>query len=90
MPHFTDPPVAYFADWLLPSHWASALINDDWTGYDQEEIDQIETVLHRSGLSTHRCVDVADDSSFMQRPSYWPESYGLLAGDYATFTFDIS
>ena len=80
-------PAVHFAVWQLPSHWASALINDDWTGYEDDEITQIEDVLFRSGLSKLACTDCADDSSFMKCPSYWPDSYGLLDGDYSTFTF---
>ena len=82
-------PAVHFEDWLLPSDWAMALINDDWTGYDIDEIRQIEDVLFRSGLSKYRCVDVANDSSFRQCPSYWPASYGLLAGNYSTYAFQL-
>ena len=89
MQAFTVPTAVHFDDWRLPSHWACALINDDWTGYDQDEIDQIEDVLFRSGLSKYRCLDVADDASFQPCPSYWPASYELLAGDYSTFTFQL-
>ena len=78
----------HFDDWLLPSHWASALINDDWSGYEQHEIDQIENVLFDSGLSKYHCVDVIDEG-FMSCPSYWPASYELLADNYATFTFQL-
>jgi hypothetical protein len=88
MSHFTDRTV-HFDDWRLPSHWASALINDDWTGYDQDETAQIEDVLFRSGLSKYPCLNVEDDSSFQECPSYWPASYELLAGNYSTFTFQL-
>ncbi len=73
----------------LASHWASALINDDWTGYDDDEIAQIRKLLQWSGLNKYFCSDVADDSSFQQCPSYWYPSYGLLAGEYSTFTFTL-
>jgi hypothetical protein len=76
-------------DWRLPTHWASALINDDWTGYDDDEIKQIRDVLFYTGLNKYFCVNVADDSSFQQRPSYLVADYGLLAGDYSTFTFQL-
>jgi hypothetical protein len=76
-------------DWRLPTHWASALINDDWTGYDDDEIKQIKDILFYTGLSKYFCVDVADDSSFQQRPSYLSADYVLLAGDYSTFTFQL-
>ena len=73
----------------LPSHWASALVNDDWSGYDDEEIAQIRELLQFSGLDKYFCSNVADDSSFQQCPSYWSPSYGLLADDYSTFTFTL-
>ena len=78
-----------FEDYRLPSHWASALINDDWTGYDEDEIDTIQELLQGSGLTAYFCCDVADDESFQQCPSYWSPSYGLLAGNYSTFTFQL-
>ena len=73
----------------LPSHWASALANDDWSGYDDEEITQIRELLQFSGLDKYFCSNVADDSSFQQCPSYWSPSYGLLPDDYSTFTFTL-
>ena len=76
-------------DYKLPSHWASALINDDWTGYEDYEIYMIEDLLKGHDLDKYFCLDVADDSEFMQRPSYIHSSYGLLAGDYSTFTFQL-
>jgi len=76
-------------DFRLPSHWASALINDDWTGYEDDEVDEIKDFLSMSGLAQYFCIDVADDASFQQCPSYWSSSYGLLAGSYSTFTFQI-
>ena len=73
----------------LPSHWASALINDDWTGYDEDEIKTIQDLLHFSDLDKYFCIDVADDESFQQVPSYWSSSYGLMNGNYSTFTFQL-
>ena len=73
----------------LPSHWAPALINDDWTGYDDDEIKTIQDLLHFSDLGKYFCIDVADDESFQQVPSYWSPSYGLMAGNYSTFTFQL-
>ena len=67
----------------LPSHWASALVNDDWTGYDAAEIEDIQMFLINE-LDGLRCLDVSDDSSYQLAPSYYP---WLLAGNYSTFTF---
>ena len=82
-------PTAHFYEWRLPAHWAGALINDDWTGYDQQESDQIQNVLYHCGLDAKPCVDVSDESEFELPPSYMPSSYGLFAGAYATFTFQL-
>jgi len=78
-----------FQEVSLPSSWASALINDDWTGYKDDEIRIIKELLRFSGLQSYFCVDVADDSTFQQVPSYWGPSYELLAGNYSTFTFQL-
>ena len=80
---------AIFEEVQLPSHWASALINDDWSGYEDEEITQIRDLLQLSDLEKYFCAGVKDDSSFQQRPSYWSASYGLLDGDYSTYVFQL-
>ena len=67
----------------LPAHWASVLINDDWTGLDEQECEGLQSFIANE-LHGLQCVDVADDVSFQSAPSYYP---WLLAGDYATFTF---
>jgi hypothetical protein len=38
-----------FDVWTLPAHWASAFINDDLTGLEDEEIEQFNTVAHEMG-----------------------------------------
>ena len=76
-------------DYELPSYWASALINDDWTGYDDDEAQHIIDVLGWLGLRSYFCLDVADDHGFRRSPSYYPASYGLLDGDYSTFMFQL-
>ena len=73
-------------EYLLPSYWASALINDDWSGLEDDEIAQIHDVMGWLGLKSCLCT-VADDHGFRRCPSYYPASYGLLDGDYSTFTF---
>ena len=76
-------------EYELPSHWASALINDDWTGYEDDEIEHIHDVLGWLGLKSYFCHSMYEDHGFMKAPSYYPASYGLLAGDYSTFTFQL-
>ena len=77
-------------DYRLPSHWASALINADLSGMEDDEIKQMNETLEGLGLWRHKCLDVADDESFQQCPSYIHSSYGLLAGSYSTYTFVVS
>ena len=67
----------------LPSHWASALINGDWSSYSEEECEGLQSFIANE-LNGLDCIDVADDASFQQAPSYYR---WLLAGDYSTFTF---
>ena len=67
----------------LPSHWAPVLINDDWTGLEEQECETLQSFIANELCGLH-CVDVADDSSFQLAPSYYS---WLLAGDYSTFTF---
>ena len=69
---------AKLEDYRLPSYWASALINDDWSGLDEDEIKTIQDFLFSSDLHKYFCIDIADDSSFQQCPSYIHSSYGLL------------
>ena len=67
----------------LPSHWASALINGDWSGYSEEESEGLLSFIANE-LNGLNCVDVKNDSSYQLPPSYYP---WLLAGDYSTFVF---
>ena len=67
----------------LPSHWAPALINGDWTGYSEEEEEYLQGFIANE-LAGLICVDVADDSSFQQAPSYYTR---MKAGNFSTFTF---
>ncbi|NDV80783.1 hypothetical protein [Bacteroides sp. 51] len=32
-------------EYLLPAHWASALINDDYSGYSDEDVNEIRQFL---------------------------------------------
>lgn len=80
---------AIFEEVQLPTYWASALINDDWSGYEEDEIGQIQDLLQLSDLKKYFCVDVKDDSGFQRCPSYWSASFGLLDGDYSTYVFQL-
>ena len=75
----------------LPQYWAPALINGDFTGYDDDELEQIEEFT-KSMVDEHgscRCVDYDDESADFSR---WHDAiaYGVLACDVMTYTFDIT
>lgn len=64
--------------YTLPQHWAPALINDDWTGIEDEEhltiLDFIKEEL--SGLAV---VDVSEETNFIKYHDAY--NYGVLASD---------
>ena len=63
----------------LPACWASALINNDFTGLEDEEIKALEAALERiaPGLVVDVCRD--DDTGDSMEP-YFSWSYGLHGG----------
>jgi len=69
----------------LPVYWASSLINGDDTGDSDAETAVINEWL--ADHPHHSCVDVADDATFMR--GHDACSYGVLACDAATFTFQV-
>lgn len=66
---------------LLPAHWASALINGDYTGTDDTEDEVIDEITRLFGA----CVDASDCPEFCR--FHDASSHGVLAGDCLTFTF---
>ena len=69
--------------YTLPTHWASALINGDWSGLNELDEEALTRVMFNEGLPD--CVDVLDDSSF--RKYHDAQPYGVLACDCSTFIF---
>jgi hypothetical protein len=72
---------------MLPTHWASPLVNGDETGLEDEDQAQLDAFVNdmvRTYGSCH-CVDVSEDTEFMR----WHDAaqYGVLACDVAEFTF---
>jgi len=49
-------------EWLLPSHWACALINDDRTGLDDDEEKELEAFLEREKPGW--CSGVGEETGF--------------------------
>lgn len=77
--------------YILPTHWAVALINDDTGGLDdddQKALDRfMDDMIARHGQC--HCIDVADnDGNFMMYHD--ARAYGVLACDVSEYTFDIT
>lgn len=74
----------------LPTHWASALINGDLSGYESDDLEAIREftgdMVHQYG-SCH-CIDVGEDVNFIRHHD--ASVYGVLACDCSTYTFDIT
>lgn len=83
-----------YITYILPKHWASALMNDDESGYlgaELYEIEQFRDLLtERHGKAF--CIDVAADGSdgdhgFMQYHDAY--SIGVLACDCTEYMFEV-
>ena len=74
----------------LPTFWASALINGDVSGMEEDDIRIMDEFLKGFDLFDKECLGVADDSEFMLRPFYIHSSYELFDGEYSTFTFEAN
>lgn len=72
----------------LPEHWASALINGDESGLEDEDaaaLGRWESATR--GADSFFCVDVSDSGGGDFRRYHDAEPFGVLACDVATFTF---
>lgn len=67
----------------LYSYWASALINNDWSGLTDVEADELRAALIELGISLGSFVDVSNDSFFGT-----PDCSGLK-GDIVTYTYRV-
>ena len=66
----------------LPIYWASYLVNNDASGLEDGEEDQVQETLEYLELDKWICVDVKDDISFE-----YPFLPDLLGGYYCTYVF---
>lgn len=66
------------AVYILPSWWASYLINSDASGLEDSEIAEIDNSCEGLGP----CVGVSEESYFS-----WHNDANTLGGDVAEFTF---
>jgi hypothetical protein len=75
--------------YTLPAYWASALINGDESGLEQEEQDTlgafIEYMLQEHGAC--HCVDCTEEPVFSKYHEARP--FGVLACDCLDYTFHV-
>ena len=67
----------------LPAHWASALVNGDYSGLKEQDEEQLMRVIAGEGLPDP--IDCSDEPEFMKYHDAQP--YGVLACHCLTFTF---
>jgi hypothetical protein len=71
--------------YTLPAHWASALINGDFTGLEDDDERQLMAVM--TGEDLPGPVSCSGDPEFMTYHDARP--YGVLACDCLTYDFLI-
>lgn len=76
--------------YILPNFWASALMNDDTSGFDDEEQEQFEDFCKDMDkyYATWHCVDITEDVGFKRWHDAAP--YGVLGCDTSTFVFHVT
>jgi len=74
----------------LPAHWASALINGDDSGLEEEDLIALEKFERYMALVYKQCwcVDVGEETWFSNYHD--ATKFGVLPCDVALFTFDIT
>jgi len=74
----------------LPVYWASALINGDESGLEEDDLKALRD-FERYMITVHGkcwCLDVEEDSWFSSHHD--ATRYGILACDVALYTFDTT
>ena len=78
------------ATYTLPAHWATALINDDTTGFEYEDEKPFQEfcayMLKEHGNNWP--LDCSEDAQFMTHHD--ARRFGVLACDVLDFTFDVT
>ena len=69
--------------YTLPSHWASALINDDQTGLEVDDIVQLNQFMRGEGLGAP--LDISEEGNFCV--FHDARGYGVLPCDCSDYTF---
>jgi hypothetical protein len=76
-PMKTTEPKHIIHEVKLPIYWASALINDDWSGLDDRDEQDLKDWLESNSLGW--CSGVSEDYEFSQ--------FRGMGCDVATYTF---
>lgn len=71
--------------YTLPAHWASALINDDRTGLEDDDERQLDALMAGEGLPAP--LSCSDESFFCTYHDARP--YGVLACDCLEYVFAV-
>lgn len=69
----------------LPSYWASALVNGDESGLEDEEQEQLDAWTKDN--PNLYCIDVSEETFFSKYHD--AADYGVLPCDCANFTFQV-
>ena len=69
----------------LPTHWAPAFINDDWTGITDDLEEEAMMQFLANEVAGYCCTDVSEDSSFVKYHD--AADLGVLAADCSEFIF---
>jgi hypothetical protein len=69
----------------LPAFWASALINSDESGLEDEEQEQLDNWVNDN--PTLYCIDVSEETFFSKYHD--AAKYGVLPCDCSEFTFQV-
>ena len=69
--------------YTLPSHWACALINDDQTGLEVDDIVQLNQFMRGEGLGAP--LDISEEGHFCV--FHDARGYGVLPCDCSDYTF---
>lgn len=77
-------------EFVLPSYWATAMVNADLDGFDDEEQEQFDAFcdMMDEEYDSWHCVEVKEYNGFMRWHDAAP--YGVLACDTSTFIFHVT
>jgi hypothetical protein len=70
-------------DYMLPAYWASALVNNDFSGVDGEAAEQIRAWLIEE--QPGNCLACSGEAAFVWHHD--ADYIGVLAGDCLLYTF---